>query len=109
MRLLLLTPEYTGTGGGIMTFYRTLGAALRDAGVELHVIEGSGLHAAASRSHRFVEGIAIQTLEQARLIRWEPLPSFGGTAGITTLSRSCMGDVGAGGLSVNRTRSHARG
>lgn len=70
MRLLLLTPEYTGTGGGIMTFYRTLGAALRDAGVELHVIEGSGLHAAASRSHRFVEGIAIQTLEQARLIRW---------------------------------------
>ena len=32
MRLLLLTPEYDGAGGGIMTFYRALAPALRARG-----------------------------------------------------------------------------
>ena len=83
MRLLSLTPEYAGSGGGIMTFYRTLGAALRDAGVELSVIEGSGVHAAANCAHRVVDGIAIETLEQARLARWwNRFPAFAALPGL---------------------------
>ena len=50
MRLLLLTPEYENTIGGIMTFYRALAPALCAAGVELRVIEGSALYSAEDRA-----------------------------------------------------------
>jgi glycosyltransferase involved in cell wall biosynthesis len=70
MRLLSLTPEYGGAGGGIMTFYRALAPALREAGVELQIIEGSGVHAAHGCARQVIEGIEVQTLEQARLARW---------------------------------------
>ena len=66
-----------------MTFYRALGASLREAGVELHVIEGSGLHAAESCAHRVVDGIPVQTLEQARLARWwDRMPAFAALPGL---------------------------
>ena len=36
MRLLLLTPEFDGNGGGISTFYRELATTLHAEGLELH-------------------------------------------------------------------------
>ena len=45
MRLLILTPEYDGSGGGIMTFYQSLVPALQAHGVAVRVIEGSACHA----------------------------------------------------------------
>jgi glycosyltransferase involved in cell wall biosynthesis len=83
MRVLILAPEYDGFGGGIMTFYRGLAPALRSAGVELRVIEGSAFHAAEKRDTRTVDGVAVQTLEKARLVRWwARFRSFAATPGL---------------------------
>src|SRR5262249_4595972 len=65
-----VVPEYIGSGGGIITFYRALAPALRASGVELHVIEGSAVHAAEGRVARVCEGIHVQVLERARLASW---------------------------------------
>jgi glycosyltransferase involved in cell wall biosynthesis len=54
-----------------MSFYRALAPALLGAGVELHVIEGSAVYAAKDRDERVIEGVRIETLEHARLERWE--------------------------------------
>jgi glycosyltransferase involved in cell wall biosynthesis len=70
MRLLILTPEYGFSGGGINTFYRVLAPALCAAGVEVRVIEGSAHHATEDRSMRMVEGVPVETLERVRLERW---------------------------------------
>lgn len=70
MRLLLLTPEFDGWGGGIMTFYRDLLPALVEAGVSVHVIEGSALHAANGRNRRSVNGITVETLERSGFESW---------------------------------------
>ena len=43
MRLLIATPEYIHTGGGIATYYRELAAGLVSLGVEVEDIEGSAL------------------------------------------------------------------
>src|SRR5579863_2208486 len=70
MRLLILTPEYDGSGGGIMTFYQSLIPALQAEGVAVRVIEGSACHAAEDKSLRFRNGAAVETLEVNRLRRW---------------------------------------
>jgi glycosyltransferase involved in cell wall biosynthesis len=83
LRLLLLAPEYEDTGGGISTFYQMLAPALREANVELRVIEGSAAHAAEDGSERLCAGIRIQTLERARLARWwDRFPAFAATPGL---------------------------
>lgn len=80
MRLLLLTPEYEGAGGGIMTYYRTLAPALCAAGVEMRVVEGSALCTAEDRAERSFGGVRIETLERARLERWQKrFPAFAAT------------------------------
>ena len=70
MRLLILTPEFEGAGGGIMTFYQALIPALQAEGVEVRVIEGSACHAAEDKSLRLRNGVRIETLELNRLRRW---------------------------------------
>src|SRR5947199_2586099 len=70
MRLLILAPEYDGSGGGIMTFYQALIPALQAVGVEIHVIEGSAFHAAEDKSLRSENGVRVETLELKRLHRW---------------------------------------
>jgi glycosyltransferase involved in cell wall biosynthesis len=83
MRVLILTPEFDGWGGGIITFYRELAPALRAKGVELRVIEGSAFRAAADRATRLRDGICIETLELARLERWqERFPAFAAAPGL---------------------------
>src|SRR6266536_4220905 len=83
MRLLILTPEFNGHGGGIITFYRALAPALRANGIELRVIEGSAFHASADRASRLEEGICVETLELARLARWQArLPAFDAVPGL---------------------------
>jgi hypothetical protein len=83
MRLLILTPEFDGHGGGIITFYRALAPALRANGVELRVIEGSAYHASVDRASRLEEGICVETLESARLARWQArLPAFDAVPGL---------------------------
>lgn len=70
MRLLILTPEYRGAGGGIITYYQALVPALRDQGVEVHVVEGSGMHAVQNPEVRLEEGIRTEMLAYDRLARW---------------------------------------
>ena len=70
MRLLILTPEYDGSGGGIMTFYQALVPALQNAGASVRVIEGSAFHSASDNSVRWPNGTRVETLEQDRLHRW---------------------------------------
>ena len=77
MRLLILTPEFDGAGGGIMTFYRALAPALRAAGVKIRVIEGSAVYAAEEKAVREFAGITVETLERARIERWwQRFPAF---------------------------------
>jgi glycosyltransferase involved in cell wall biosynthesis len=83
MRLLLLTPEYDGALGGIMTYYCTLAPALCAAGVEVRVIEGSALYTAEDRADRRLGDVRIETLERARFIRWqERFPAFAAAPGL---------------------------
>jgi glycosyltransferase involved in cell wall biosynthesis len=83
MRLLLLTPEYDGAGGGIITFYRMLAPALREANVEIRVIEGSAAHASSNSSKRVCDGVCVETLEYGRLARWwDRFPAFAATPGL---------------------------
>jgi glycosyltransferase involved in cell wall biosynthesis len=78
MRVLILTPEFEGAGGGIATCYRALAPALRAAGAEVHVIEGSGFHADADRRQREIDGVTLQTLERSRLQKWaKRFPAYG--------------------------------
>ena len=58
MRILILTPEYADSGGGIATYYRALAPALRAAGAEVRVVEGSGSHAEHDRLRREIDGVA---------------------------------------------------
>lgn len=84
MRLLLLTPEYSGFGGGIITYYRSLAPELRAAGVELHIIEGSGVYSAEDHVVHKRDGLAIETLEHTRLVRWkEKFSAFSGAPGLS--------------------------
>ena len=70
MRILILTPEYRGYGGGIVTFYRALAQALREVGLKARVIEGGALHAADKKKVREVDGATVEALERPRIERW---------------------------------------
>src|SRR5580704_14391617 len=83
MRLLILTPEHDGSGGGIMTFYRSLMPALQAQGVVVRVIEGSSCHAAEDKSIRFRNGASVETLEVSRIRQWHArLGQFAATPGL---------------------------
>lgn len=69
MRLLVLTPEFEASGGGIATFYRALAPALQNLGATVRVIEGSAFHA-GERAPRVIDGVAVETLEVIRLQAW---------------------------------------
>ena len=85
MRLLILTPEFDGSGGGIMTFYQGLIPALQAAGVLARVVEGSACHAAEDKSPRSSNGVSVETLELSRLRRW--YARFGQFAAVPGLRR----------------------
>jgi len=68
-----------------MTFYRALAPALREAGVDLRVIEGSAFHAGNDRDTRIVGGIAVETLERDRLSKW--WDQFAAVAALPVLRR----------------------
>ena len=70
MHLLILTPEYRGCGGGIVTFYRALAQALREVGLKVRVIEGSAVYAAEQKAVREFDGVTVETLERLRIERW---------------------------------------
>lgn len=70
MRVLILTPEFRSHGGGVATFYNEVVPALRAAGAELRIIEGSAMHARDDREAEEQDGIAVETLEASRLARW---------------------------------------
>ncbi len=70
MRLLILTPEFGSSGGGIATFYRTLARHCRSLGVSVSVIEGSGLHAEQHATPIKLDGVHVEVLERARLDAW---------------------------------------
>jgi glycosyltransferase involved in cell wall biosynthesis len=70
MRILIISPEFEGYGGGIATFYRVLVEALRQEDLKIRIIEGSAFHAADDRATRTYNGIQIETLEKQRLASW---------------------------------------
>jgi glycosyltransferase involved in cell wall biosynthesis len=76
MRLLILTPEYSGAGGGIMTFYRSLVPALCAAGVDVHVVEGSAFLNAPGGDERLADGVHVELLDRDRLTFWWDCFSF---------------------------------
>jgi glycosyltransferase involved in cell wall biosynthesis len=70
VRLLILTPEFASTGGGITTFYRSLAAAYRSLGICVSVIEGSSVHAAERAIPAELDGVHVEVLDRARLDDW---------------------------------------
>ncbi len=70
MRLLILTPEYATSGGGITTFYRALVQQYRACGMKVSVMEGSGVHAGPHAMPAEMDGIHVEVLERARLDAW---------------------------------------
>ncbi len=108
MRLLILTPEFSGSGGGIMTFYRNLLPAVQRVGVTVRVVEGSAFYA-GERNARSVDGIDVETLELDRLQRW--MGRFSAYAAAPSLRRHLaaawamweQADLGAGADVVEAT------
>jgi len=70
VRLLILTPEFSTTGGGITTFYRTAMPLYRARGIDVTVMEGSAVHAVENNQPIEVEGVRVEFLERARLDAW---------------------------------------
>jgi glycosyltransferase involved in cell wall biosynthesis len=70
LRILILTPEYDGAGGGIFTFYSGLARGLHDADVEVHVVEGSAVYTSKDCARRDLDGVRVETLEFDRFSRW---------------------------------------
>lgn len=85
MRLLILTPEYDGCGGGIMTFYQALIPALQAQGVAVRVIEGSAYNIAQDASIRSRNGARVETLELNRVRQWHA--KFGHLSALPGLQR----------------------
>lgn len=81
----MITPEYRGYGGGIMTFYRNLAPALAQEGWSVHVIEGSGFGAFHEAAPETIDGVRVEGLEAARLSSW--LTRFDHLAATPTLRR----------------------
>jgi glycosyltransferase involved in cell wall biosynthesis len=83
MRILILAPEYSGSGGGIIAHYRTLAPALVQAGCEVNVIEGSQYNSDSSCGPVSIDGVMVErlTLERlkascSRFTRYTALPSL---------------------------------
>lgn len=70
VKILILTPEYRGSGGGIITLYQSLVPALRDLGADVRVIEGSGMHAVHDPSPHVKNGIRTEILSYGLMTRW---------------------------------------
>lgn len=70
MLVLIITPEYRGFGGGIMTYYRHLAPALVRAGCAVRIVEGSGLAAFERRDPEVLDGVDVERLEAERLNGW---------------------------------------
>jgi glycosyltransferase involved in cell wall biosynthesis len=66
MRLLIITPEFSETGGGIATFYRLLAPWLIEQGMQIRVIEGSAFRAAEGSNTRTEGGMRVETLQMDR-------------------------------------------
>lgn len=69
MKILFLIPEFSGYGGGIITFYRTLATELAANGCTVRVLEGSGFMASDKVGPQVVAGVEVEKLESARLYR----------------------------------------
>ena len=66
MKLLFILPEYLPhSGGGIITFYRTLLPQLAAMGHEVRVIVGSGLYAEESHNPVEIDGVKVESLSIA--------------------------------------------
>lgn len=62
MKILVLTPEFTATGGGIATFYRALVPALVEAGVSVRIVEGNAFFSSRDARPRDYMGVTVETL-----------------------------------------------
>jgi len=85
LKICFLSPEYTGFGGGIGTFYRNLAPALVRAGADVTVVEGSCFANSAMPSRTSVDGVLIQKLETARVRTW--LDKMNHLSALPSLSR----------------------
>jgi glycosyltransferase involved in cell wall biosynthesis len=70
MKVLIITPEYTGFGGGIVTFYREMAAGLVQQGCEVTILEGSSFSASASTKFISDCGVRVEFLEAARISKY---------------------------------------
>ena len=70
MRVLFLTPEFDGSGGGVFTYMRALLPALRELGLEPVVFEGSASNNTEDGVPIVVEGILVHKLQTARYKEW---------------------------------------
>jgi len=71
MKLLYLLPEYVNNaGGGIITFYRHFLPLLAAQGHQVRVIVGSGVWAQASISLTVIDGVHVETLSHAHLLKY---------------------------------------
>lgn len=85
MRVLILTPEYTGYGGGIMTVYQHLERALVHAGCSVVVAEGSMWNSAPGGARHRTGDAEVLRLDSGRAARvYEEL---GHLAAVPTLRR----------------------
>jgi len=85
MRALILTPEFSGHGGGIITYYRGLASALVKSGCAVDIISGSGFHAEDGARTTTPDGVTVETLSASRLQQW--LPRFSHLAASPLLQR----------------------
>lgn len=70
MRVMIVTPEYSGHGGGIGTYYRLLAPAMARAGATVVVVEGSGFESYDSSHAETHAGVVVHRLERSRAARW---------------------------------------
>lgn len=85
LKVLIISPEYAGHGGGIITYYRCLASALANSGCAVSVISGSGFHVEDGARTTLPDGIAVETLSSVRMKQW--LPRFAHLAATPLLQR----------------------
>jgi glycosyltransferase involved in cell wall biosynthesis len=72
LKLSVITPEFVGHGGGIITYYRALAAGLRQTGFSVHVVSGSGFHLGDGARKTIESGIVAETIDAQRMTEWLP-------------------------------------
>jgi glycosyltransferase involved in cell wall biosynthesis len=70
MKICILTPEYSGYGGGIGTYYSQLGPALVQAGHDVFVFEGSSYTTAENSSVTNIKDVTVVTLGTKAIDEW---------------------------------------